>query len=250
MQFDIVEIFRKMSGFQWVVVGTLLAMAVASSAVTLERLWVFWRSRRRSRAFAPVAARHLAAGEPHRLAGDAGEGKGGHLGRLLAAGVRTFLQASRRPGGAVSPGELARREMARQREAFDAELRRGMSVLASTGSVAPFVGLLGTVVGIIAAFEGIAKEGSGGLGAVSAGISEALVVTAFGLFVAIPTVLLFNFLSTRVERLMLDLDQAAGQLADHLEAGTAAPGRMADGDDTSLVDGAGTSASGETLATA
>jgi biopolymer transport protein ExbB len=248
VQFDIIEIFRKMSGFQWIVVGTLLAMAVASSAVTVERLWVFWRSRRRSREFAPVAARRLAAGEHHRLADDASGGKGGHLARLLAAGVATFLHASRRPSAAVSPAELARREMARQREAFDAELRRGMSVLASTGSVAPFVGLLGTVVGIIAAFEGIAKEGSGGLGAVSAGISEALVVTAFGLFVAIPTVLLFNFLSTRVERLVLDLDQAAGQLADHLEAGTAAPERIGVPEGAALPDRAG--ANGETLATA
>jgi biopolymer transport protein ExbB len=109
--------------------------------------------------------------------------------------------------------------MARQREAFDADLRRGMGVIASTGSVAPFVGLLGTVVGIIAAFEGIASEGSGGLGAVSAGIAEALVVTALGLFVAIPAVLLFNLLSTKVEQLVLALDQAASQLADHLESG-------------------------------
>jgi biopolymer transport protein ExbB len=223
VQFDIIDIFRKMSGFQWVVVGTLLAMAVASSAVVLERLWTFWRSRRSSRELAPVAARLIAAGEHHRLVHEADGRKASHLARLLAAGAATFLQASRRPRGAVSPAELARREMARQRETFDAELRRGMGVLASTGSVAPFVGLLGTVVGIIAAFEGIAKEGSGGLGAVSAGIAEALVVTAFGLFVAIPTVLLFNFLSTRVERLMLDLDQAAGQLADHLEAGVPAP---------------------------
>ncbi len=223
MQFDIIEIFRKMSGFQWIVAGTLLAMAVASSAVVLERIWVYWLSRRRSRALAPVAARLIAAGDYHRLVAEANGSKGSHLARLLAAGASTFLHASRRPAGAVSPAELARREMARQREAFDAELRRGMGVLSSTGSVAPFVGLLGTVIGIIAAFEGIAKEGSGGLGAVSAGIAEALVVTAFGLFIAIPSVLLFNFLSTKAEQLMLDLDQAAGQLVDHLEAGTTVP---------------------------
>ncbi len=243
MQLDIIEIFRKMSVFQWVVVGTLLAMALASSAVVLERLWVLWWSRRRSRAFALEAARLIAAGDHRRLA--AADARGGHLARLLAAGARTFLQASRRSSDAVGPAELARREMARQREVFDAELRRGMSVLASTGSVAPFVGLLGTVVGIIAAFEGIAKEGSGGLGAVSSGISEALVVTALGLFVAIPTVLLFNHLSTRVERLMLDLDQAAGQLADHLESGIAMSGQEETGDAPQVVDGAG----GESLAT-
>ena len=90
-------------------------------------------------------------------------------------------------------------------------------MLASVGSVAPFVGLLGTVVGIIAAFEGIAKEGSGGIGAVSAGIAEALVVTAFGLVVAIPAVLAFNYLSGRADQLTLALERARGEFLDHLE---------------------------------
>ena len=218
MQFEMLEIFRKMSGFQWLIVGTLLAMAAASLTVVLDRLWAHARSRRASREFAGEAARLVAAGDYAALVAEAGRHKASHLARLLAAGASTFLAWNGRPS-AVSSAELARREMARQRETLDAELRRGLGVLASTGSVAPFVGLLGTVVGIIAAFEGIAKEGSGGLGAVSTGISEALVVTALGLFVAIPTVLLFNYLSTRSEQIMLALDQAAGQLADHLEVG-------------------------------
>ncbi len=218
MQFDLIEIFRKMSGFQWVVVASLAAMAMATTAVVLERLFVFWRSRATSRSIAAEAARLLSSGDYERLVSEAERRKGSHLARLLAAGAATFLAARLRPSATVAPAELARREMGRQREAFDAELRRGMGVIASTGSVAPFVGLLGTVVGIIAAFEGIANEGSGGLGAVSSGIAEALVVTAFGLFVAIPSVLLFNLLSTQVEKLTLALDQAASQLGDHLEA--------------------------------
>jgi biopolymer transport protein ExbB len=222
VQFDLVDIFRKMSGFQWNVVGALLVMATASLAVVLERLWVFWRSRRASRALAATAARLLAGGHYEQLVAVATSGEPSHLGKLLAAGTASYLAARRRPGAPIAPAELARREMARQRDALDAELRRGMGVIASTGSVAPFVGLLGTVVGIIAAFEGIASEGSGGLGAVSAGISEALVVTALGLFVAIPAVLLFNLLSTKVEALVLALDHAASQLADHLETGHAA----------------------------
>ena len=92
-----------------------------------------------------------------------------------------------------------------------------MSLLASVGSVAPFVGLLGTVIGIIGAFQGIAAEGSGGLGAVSAGISEALVVTAIGLVVAIPSVLAFNSLSGRADNLLLALDQSRGEFIDYLE---------------------------------
>ncbi|MEQ9322290.1 MAG: MotA/TolQ/ExbB proton channel family protein, partial [Polyangiaceae bacterium] len=83
--------------------------------------------------------------------------------------------------------------------------------------VAPFVGLLGTVVGIIGAFQGIASSGSGGLGAVSAGIAEALIETAFGLMVAIPAVLFFNYLSARVARLELQLGRSVGELLDDME---------------------------------
>jgi biopolymer transport protein ExbB len=85
------------------------------------------------------------------------------------------------------------------------------------GSVAPFVGLLGTVVGIIAAFQGIAAAGSGGLGAVSAGIAEALVETALGLVVAIPAVLFFNYLTSRVNGIELALDRSASELLDEMQ---------------------------------
>jgi len=87
-------------------------------------------------------------------------------------------------------------------------------VLASVGSVAPFVGLLGTVVGIINAFEGIAAENASGIGSVAAGIAEALVVTAIGLSVAIPAVLIFNWLNGRVEAQMLALRTSGGEMTD------------------------------------
>jgi biopolymer transport protein ExbB len=221
MTFDLIHIFQQMSLFQWLVVGTLLIMAISSTAVVLDRLLVFARSRGSGRKFAAAATALLDRREYDRLAAEGSGLKSCHLARMLAAGAKTYAEASRKAPGPISPAELARRELDRQREVIDAELRRGMGVLSSTGSVAPFVGLLGTVVGIIAAFEGIAKEGSGGLGAVSAGIAEALIVTALGLLVAIPAVMLFNFLSTKADKLMLAIDQAASQLADHLDAGHA-----------------------------
>src|SRR5690606_27998710 len=114
--------------------------------------------------------------------------------------------------------ELAKRELEREAEAIDADLRRGLSVLASIGSVAPFVGLLGTVFGIIHAFSSISAAGSSGLGVVSGSIAQALVITAFGLVVAIPAVLMFNMLSAKVDAAMLSLNRARGELADHLES--------------------------------
>src|SRR5262249_29008534 len=98
-----------------------------------------------------------------------------------------------------------------------ADLRRGMAVLATVGSVAPFVGLLGTVLGIISAFQGIAATGSGGLAAVSAGISGALIETALGLAVAIPSVLGFDYLNGQVVKDEMLLNNAAGELLDLME---------------------------------
>jgi biopolymer transport protein ExbB/TolQ len=93
-----------------------------------------------------------------------------------------------------------------------------MNFLASVGSTAPFIGLFGTVIGIIVAFQGIAAAGGGGIEAVSAGIGEALIVTAIGLAVAITSVLIFNYLSARFDKLDMAMQHAAGELLDHLEA--------------------------------
>jgi biopolymer transport protein ExbB/TolQ len=97
-----------------------------------------------------------------------------------------------------------------------ADLRRGLGGLATIGSSAPFVGLLGTVAGIITAFQAMARTGSGGLASVSAGIAEALVTTAFGLLVAIPAVMMFNTLTNRVDGMQVDIDESAMELVDFL----------------------------------
>lgn len=216
MQFDIVKIFQHMGLFAALIAGTLALMAMSSMAVFLERNWVYFRSRQVSRRFAGVARSSLDREAWETFVKDAAQFPASHLARLLGAGMRAYVAARTKPG-AVTAVELTRRELDRRAEAVSADLRRGMGVLASVGSIAPFVGLLGTVVGIIDAFQGIAAEGSGGLGAVSAGISEALVVTALGLVVAIPSVLAFNHLSSQVDGLVLAIDQARGEFADFLE---------------------------------
>jgi biopolymer transport protein ExbB len=200
-----------------VIAAALALMAVASLGVFLERLYVFIRSRNSSLELAPIATRLVDEGNYEELVRQSERFSHSHLGALLAAGTRAMLAAETRRGK-LSIAEVTRRELARKSDAIAAEIRRGMSVLASVGSVAPFVGLLGTVIGIIAAFEGIAKEGSGGIGAVSAGIAEALVVTAFGLFVAIPAVLCYNHLTTRADKLILAVDHAKSQFLDSVEA--------------------------------
>lgn len=198
------------------VASTLVLMAVASLAVFFERTFAYWRSGRASRAFAVEARALLEADDTEGLVRKA-EANRGHLAKLLAAGAKTYLAAQQKPSS-LSPVEATRRELHRKTEALAADVRRGMGIIASVGSIAPFVGLLGTVFGIITAFQGIAKEGSGGLGSVSLGISEALYETALGLVVAIPAVLAFNWLSSQADGILLALEQARGEFLDFLEA--------------------------------
>jgi biopolymer transport protein ExbB len=195
-------------------------MAMASLSVLVERLWVYWRSRRKSRQYGVEAARLLKKGDHAGLIKLAAEYRACHLAQLLGAGMKTYTDAVAQPGE-LGPIELTRRELARKSDSMSNDIRRGHNILASVGSVAPFVGLLGTVIGIIGAFQGIAKEGSGGLGAVSAGIAEALIVTAIGLIVAIPSVLAFNLVSAKADSLLVAIDQARGELLDFLENHTA-----------------------------
>jgi biopolymer transport protein ExbB len=216
MNFNLVHIFKSMDPFAMSIVAVLLLMAVASMTVFFERVYVYWRSRSRSRHFGARAAALLSGGAHAKLVSEADSFRGSHLAQLVSSGMKSYLGAVEKPGE-VPAVELAKREMLRKTEAISSDVRRGMNILASVGSVAPFVGLLGTVVGIIAAFQGIAREGSGGLGAVSAGIAEALIVTALGLVVAIPSVLAFNFLNARADKLLMALEQSRGEFVDYLE---------------------------------
>ena len=217
MSFNILHIWAEMGPMAKGIAGVLMVMAIASIGVFVERLWAFSRSARTSRTFVRAIEPLLADWDIESVSRLATEHNGSALARLFQAITQRYLSGHQLGEGGLTPVELARNEAERAREALGADLRRGMNVLASVGSVAPFVGLLGTVVGIIAAFQGIAAQGSGGLGAVSAGIAEALVETAFGLTVAIPAVLTFNYLSNRVARLELSLGRAAGELLDDME---------------------------------
>lgn len=217
MHIDPVEMISEMGLFGLLIVLSLLVMGFGSLAVFFERLWVFYRTRKKSIEFSRKAYPHLEKHDYAALAEVAGEEKANHLATLLGSGAQTYLKNAEIVGE-LTPVELARREMERQSDAVAAKLRRGLNVVASVGSIAPFTGLLGTVVGIMGAFQGIAAKGSGGLGAVSGGISEALVVTALGLVIAIPAVLMFNVLSAKADFLEMALDQSRGEFVDHIEA--------------------------------
>jgi biopolymer transport protein ExbB len=218
MGFNLIEIWHTMGFLSKLVAVSLAVMAVLVLGVVIERSYAMARGAAQSREFAKKGAPAIETGDWQALV-DLAKGYGhSPLARLLGAGARHYLTfAEPAKGSGLGAVEATRRELARRAETVSAELRTGMGMLASIGSITPFVGLFGTVVGIITAFQGIAKSGSSGLGAVSAGIAEALIMTAFGLLVAIPAVLIFNYLNGKIDGVERKLTTASGEFLDNLE---------------------------------
>jgi biopolymer transport protein ExbB len=218
MSFNFAHVWSSMAPLSKGVALVLLAMAVAFIGVTIERLIAFARSTKESRAFAARAGALLEERKLDEIVEVANKHQGSALARLFGPIVNRYIHAHESLGeGGLTPVEMARNESARRLEGIGEEIRRGMNVIATVGSIAPFVGLLGTVLGIIGAFSGIGAAGSAGIGPVMAGISEALVETAFGLLVAIPAVIAFNYLNARVAAIDTALGRSAGELLDELE---------------------------------
>ncbi|MDQ3034005.1 MAG: MotA/TolQ/ExbB proton channel family protein [Myxococcota bacterium] len=221
MNINLLELWSEMGIPVKVVVIVLTLQAVASIAVAIDRLILLARSTMASRAFAKKAAPLVDRGDWAGLFDAAASAKGSHLALLIFTGTKVFLDRDRAGDSAERAAELARRAIERKGESVSDELNRGLNVLASTGSTAPFVGLLGTVLGILNAFQMIAASGSGGIGTIGASIGEALIVTGYGLAVAIPTVLVFNWITGRISRFEMGLTNAGSELADRLECSDA-----------------------------
>jgi biopolymer transport protein ExbB len=217
MSFNISHIITSMSPLSLAIALVLVVMAVLSVGVGVERWIAFGRSVKDTKLFVKAAAPVIDEWKVEELITVAEKHPHSALAKLFAAVSRRYQRAVAEPEGGLTPVELARNEAERQKEKGGVELRRGLNILATVGSIAPFVGLLGTVIGIIAAFQGIGAAGSGGIAAVSTGIAEALVETAFGLMVAIPAVILFNYLNARVTGMEIALARSLGELLDEME---------------------------------
>ena len=198
--------------FARMIAVVLAIMSISSLVVTAERIVVFRRSRRDSRSFAEKMGAILAKGDLNTAAGTNLGKNVGHLGRVIGAGLMAYRlsPASNREVAVESVARALERQGQREVQAF----KRGLGVLATIGSTAPFIGLLGTVMGIVTAFELMAKSGAGGLGTVSAGIAEALVTTAFGLLTAIPAVMAYNFLQGWVDARAVDISESSNEFLD------------------------------------
>jgi biopolymer transport protein ExbB/TolQ len=205
-----------MSLLSKIVAIVLVVMGLGTAYVTIERMVVLGKAFARSAAFAQTSRPLLDELDLDSVV-DLSKGRE-YATAPLAKLTRMGIAAYQRHEGSDQRLDFARRDLERRLDELGAEARKGINFLASVGSTAPFIGLFGTVIGIIVAFQGIAAAGGGGIEAVSAGIGEALIVTAMGLAVAITSVLIFNFLSARFDKLDMAMQHAAGELLDHLEA--------------------------------
>jgi biopolymer transport protein ExbB/biopolymer transport protein TolQ len=212
---DVRSLWNQMHTLARCVVGVMFIMSAWSIGVMIDRLMAFSAARKQSRQFAPAVAGALREGKLDEAVKIADRYKKSHLAKVVVAGLQEFQAhqlSTDIPGEEI---EASKRALERAEAIVHAELKRGISGLATIGSTAPFVGLFGTVVGIINAFTSISTEKSTGLGAVAGGISEALVTTAIGLFVAIPAVWMYNYFTGKIEAFDVEMGNSSSELIDY-----------------------------------
>jgi biopolymer transport protein ExbB/TolQ len=213
--FSPIDLWHNMGNLAKAVVIVLFIMSIWSLAVIIDRALYFSAARKQSREFAPRVAGALKEGKLDEAVKVADRNKKSHLAEVVTAGLQEFRNFS--GTGAITEEQIesSKRALERSEAIVHAKLKRGLGGLATIGSTAPFIGLFGTVVGILNAFQQIATQKTSGIGAVAGGISEALVTTAMGLLVAIPAVMTFNYFTGKVEAFDVEMDNSSSELIDY-----------------------------------
>ena len=224
---DLMHMWNEMGYVAKSIAVILVIMSMISFGVAIERIYTFTQARKQSKLYAPQVAKHLKEGRLKEAIAlsQSKQYRYSHLAKVVLAGLQEYQFQHDSAGGEKLNREdlldTVRRSIQRATALTANDLKKGVSGLATIGATAPFVGLLGTVVGVINAFVGIASSGSGGIGAVSAGIAEALVETALGLFVAIPAVWFYNYLSGKLEFFNVEMDNSSSEMVDYFIKKTA-----------------------------
>lgn len=210
------ELLGHVGVFGGAVMFCLAVLSVFSLAVIVEKQRRFRTASRQSQAFKSVFKTFLHGGEMQELIDSLPSHQRSHVAQVVSAGILEYdgvRQAGRDPVGSLELVQSAIRDSISETLI---QLKWGLGFLATIGSTAPFIGLFGTVVGIINAFRSIAATGSGGMSVVSGGIAEALVSTALGIFVAIPAVVAFNHSMGKIENFHVEMNRASSQLVNCL----------------------------------
>ena len=219
MQISLIELWGHMMWFAKGIAFVLFAMSIWSMSVFVKKWWELRKAQAETRKFAPEFSQFLEEDNISEAINLSERYKRSHVARVLGgalAEVKPLIQ-----DGSVSVNDINSAERAVEREMLMTltDMKRGNGVLATVGATAPFVGLLGTTMGIVNAFQGMAVSGSGGIGAISAGVSEALLTTALGLLVAIPAVWGFNYFQVKIENLAAEMTYTSKEFIDYLIRG-------------------------------
>jgi len=229
MQISLLELWSKMGFLAKGVVWVLAIMSIWSLWVAVDKWILFRRAKKQSMLFAEQLGKQLEQKniqQAYTLSRDK-RFKNSHVAKIVNAGLQEFLRivemgstsiANPKDEGIEHHKVMERTAHAMERSAIIIlnDFKKGLSIMATVGATAPFVGLFGTVIGIINAFDAIKKAGAGAIGEVSGGIAEALITTAFGLFVAIPAVWLYNYFTGRVERVQHEMGNVVADMGDYL----------------------------------
>ena len=217
MQMSLIDLWGHMGWFARAIVFVMLVMSMLSLGNALMKWWKLRKAQKETAKFAPEFSRFLQEEQMEGAIALAGKYKNSHVARVLVGALEEIKPLLR--DGHITAADInsAERAIERNQLILIAELKRGTGILATVGATAPFVGLLGTTMGVVNAFQGMASGGgSGGIAAVSSGIAEALVTTAFGLFVAIPAVWIYNYFQTKSDFLTVEMTYSGKELIDYL----------------------------------
>lgn len=216
MQFGLLEMWNFMGPLAKLVSVFLITLSVISIYLFIERQLVFQRAKTKSKKIAPKLAGMLKNGQIKEALNLSSmkDNKGSHLARVTAAGIKEFLEGKEANLSLEEQIETAARGCERAATIFTQELNRGLNTIATIATSAPFIGLFGTIAGIINAFRGMHETGSGGIGAVAGGIAEALVTTAFGIGVAIIAMWCFSFLRTKIDVYGAEMSNTSSEIVD------------------------------------
>jgi biopolymer transport protein ExbB/TolQ len=210
------EMLGNIGPFGLLVLVCLASLSIYSVGLIVDKHRRFRAASRQSELFKPVFKKFLHGGQLKELNDAVQHHQNSYVAQVVSAGILEYEGVRQSGGDQVASLELVSTVLRDSMSETLIQLKRGLGALATIGSTAPFIGLFGTVVGIINAFRGIAATGSGGMAAVSGGISEALVSTALGIFVAIPAVVAFNHFTGRIETFHVEMNRASSQLVNCL----------------------------------
>lgn len=197
----------------------LAIMSLWSLTVAFGKWWNLRKAQAETLKFAPEFSQFLEEDNLTEAINLAQNYKKSHVARVLGGALDEVKPLIMDGSVTVSDINSAERAVERNMLVEIVSLKRGLAVLATVGSTSPFVGLLGTVFGIINAFAAMGASGSTGIAAITVGIAEALIATGFGLMVAIPAVWFFNYFQTKIDNLTAEMTYVSKEMIDYLIKG-------------------------------